>query len=104
MFGRKLVFTARSTIVAGALVALCLPMSNVPAQASTPSASKVQATAISSHVDDLAVFSGDAYVNEMGITNAPRNDLGSFSVDMGGSEAAHARPSADGIIAILIGL
>ena len=52
---------------------------------------------------DRLVFSGDAYDNEMGITRAG-DDAGLILMgDMGG-QFSRTRPSADGIIAVLIGL
>jgi hypothetical protein len=52
---------------------------------------------------DALVFSGDAYDNEVGI-NSARDDARMILIaDMGG-QFSHARPSADGIIAVLIGL
>ena len=52
---------------------------------------------------DSLVFSGDAYDNEMGLTSAG-NDAGVvLMADMGG-QFSRTRPSADGIIAVLIGL
>jgi hypothetical protein len=72
MFSKKLVIAA--------LVASGVAISSAPAQASAPGRSATP--------DELLVFSGDAYDNEMGVT-AP---------------ASHTRPHADGIIAILIGL
>ena len=52
---------------------------------------------------DRLVFSGDAYDNEMGITSAGDGAGLTLMADMGG-QFSPARPSADGIIAVLIGL
>jgi hypothetical protein len=52
---------------------------------------------------DSLVFSGDAYDNEMGITSA-RDDAGLVLMSDMGGQFSRTRPSADGIIAVLIGL
>ena len=53
--------------------------------------------------DPDRVFSGDAYDNEMGITSAGADADLTLMADMGG-QFSRTRPSADGIIAVLIGL
>ena len=50
-----------------------------------PDSNEVAVEGFMDYTDDVAVFSGDAYDNEMGITS-------------------HTKPSADGIIAVLSGL
>jgi hypothetical protein len=52
---------------------------------------------------DSLVFSGDAYDNEMGVTGAGADAGLVLMADMGG-QFSRTRPSADGIIAVLIGL
>ncbi len=52
---------------------------------------------------DALVFSGDAYDNEMGITSARDAAAVTLMADMGG-QFSRTQPSADGIIAVLIGL
>jgi hypothetical protein len=65
------------------------------------------------HRDAALVFSGDAYDNEMGITDARgvgvvlMADMGGQMVGSGTATAglnSHTKPSADGIIAVLTGL
>ena len=63
------------------------------------------------YTDDAAVFSGDAYDNEMGITAAgdkvpPHGEKTStvMMADMGGQLSSRTQRSPDGIIAVLIGL
>jgi hypothetical protein len=52
---------------------------------------------------DALAFSGDAYVNEMGIADASGAGV-ILMADMGGHVVVHTKPSADGIIAVLTGL
>ena len=74
------------------------------------------------YTDDALVFSGDAYDNEMGVRDAsdhgpahrqtkvdaapwlPEVDDEVLMADMGGQFYSRTQPSANGIIAILIGL
>ena len=63
------------------------------------------------YTDDAAVFSGDAYDNEMGITAAgdkvpPHGEKTAtvMMADMGGQLSSRTQRSPDGIIAVLIGL
>jgi hypothetical protein len=55
---------------------------------------------------DALVFSGDAYDNEMGITNAGPDGGRANLILMAdpGGQFSRTGPSADGIIAVLIGL
>jgi len=52
---------------------------------------------------DSLVFSGEAYDNEMGITSV-RDDAGLILMADMGAQFSRTRPSAGGIIAVLIGL
>ena len=52
---------------------------------------------------DSLVFSGDAYDNEMGVTSTGDDEGLILMAHMGG-QFSRTRPSADGIIAVLIGL
>ena len=68
-----------------------------------PDSNEVAVEGFMDYTDDALTFSGDAYVNEMGVTSARPGAPAILMADMGG-QLSHTRPSADGIIAVLIGL
>jgi hypothetical protein len=66
-------------------------------------AGPASASSAKPHAATAGVFSGDAYVNEMGITSAGHDAGQILMADMGG-QLTRTAPPADGIIAVLIGL